>query len=194
MTEITVKKARLPATIERFVLHWGEMGTAWGVNRSVAQIHALLFLSDEALTAEDIAERLAMARSNVSMSLRELLAWNLIRRVPAMGDRRDFFEAEADMLEMVRRIAAGRKAREIDPALSVLRACVADAKSDARMSPAVRKRLRDMLEFTETVDQSFEEIMQLPAATLLKLLRMGGTIARLVAKGRKVSSKRGGSD
>ncbi len=117
MTEISANNAALPPAIERFVLHWGEMGTAWGVNRSVAQIHALLYVSDEPMTAEDIAERLGMARSNVSTSLRELLGWSLIRRVHAMGDRRDYYEAEADMFEMVRRIALGRKAREIDPAL-----------------------------------------------------------------------------
>ncbi len=128
MTEITVHRRRLPAAIERFVLHWGEMGAVWGVNRSVAQIHALLYVSDKPVTAEDIAERLAMARSNVSTSLRELTGWGLIRRVHVMGDRRDHYEAEGDMFEMVRRIALGRKAREIDPTLSVLRACVADAK------------------------------------------------------------------
>ena len=131
MTEMNVQTDLLPGPVERFVLHWGEMGTAWGVNRSVAQIHALLYLSDVPLTAEDIADRLGMARSNVSTSLRELLGWNLIRRVHAMGDRRDYYEAEADMFEMVRRIAMGRKAREIDPALAVLRSCLADAKADA---------------------------------------------------------------
>ena len=169
------------------MLHWGEMGTSWGVNRSVAQIHALLYLSETPLTAEDIAERLAMARSNVSTSLRELLSWNLIRRVHAMGDRRDFYEAEADMFEMVRRIAMGRKSREIDPALAVLRSCVAEAKSDAAVPPSVRKRLTAMLEFTETVDRSFGEIMRLPAPTLMGLIRMGGAIARFA--GRKASKK-----
>ena len=187
MTEINVQTAALAGPIERFVLHWGEMGTSWGVNRSVAQIHALLYLSDTPLTAEDIAERLGMARSNVSTSLRELLAWNLIRRVHAMGDRRDFYEAEADMFEMVRRIAMGRKSREIDPALAVLRSCVAEAKSDAAVPPSVRKRLTAMLEFTETVDRSFGEIMRLPAPTLMGLIRMGGAIARFA--GRKTSKK-----
>jgi DNA-binding transcriptional regulator GbsR (MarR family) len=187
MTEINVQTAALEGPIERFVLHWGEMGTSWGVNRSVAQIHALLYLSETPLTAEDIAERLAMARSNVSTSLRELLSWNLIRRVHAMGDRRDFYEAEADMFEMVRRIAMGRKSREIDPALAVLRNCVAEAKSDAAVPASVRKRLTAMLEFTETVDRSFGEIMRLPAPTLMGLIRMGGAIARFA--GRNTSKK-----
>jgi DNA-binding transcriptional regulator GbsR (MarR family) len=181
MTEISV----MPPAIERFVLHWGEMGTVWGVNRSVAQIHALLYVSDKPMTAEDIAEALAMARSNVSTSLRELMGWSLIRRVHAMGDRRDYYEAEADMFEMVRAIAEGRKAREIDPALAMLRACVAEAKSDLRVSMSARKRLGAMLEFTQTVDKSFAEIMALPAPTLMTLLRMGGAIARVAMRGKK---------
>ncbi len=172
----------MPGPVERFVVHWGEMGSNWGVNRSVAQIHALLYLSEQPLSAEDIADSLGMARSNVSNSLRELLAWNLIRRVHAMGDRRDFYEAEADVFEMVRRIALARKAREIDPAIAVLRACATDAKADAAVPPGVRKRLSAMLEFTETVDRSFGEIMRLPAPTVTALIRMGGTIARFVGK------------
>jgi DNA-binding transcriptional regulator GbsR (MarR family) len=184
MTEASVTK-RLPPAIEHFVLHWGEMGAVWGVNRSVAQIHALLYVSDEPASAEDIAERLGMARSNVSTSLRELLGWNLIRRVPVLGDRRDFYEAEADMLAMVRRIALGRKAREIDPAIGVLRTCVAEAKGDPRISPAARRRLGAMLEFTETVDKSFGEIMQLPAPTLSTLMKMGGAVARIALRGKK---------
>jgi DNA-binding transcriptional regulator GbsR (MarR family) len=187
MTEMSVHTGTLQGPVERFVLHWGEMGTSWGVNRSVAQIHALLYLSEAPLTAEDIAERLAMARSNVSTSLRELLSWQLIRRVHAMGDRRDFYEAEADMFEMVRRIAMGRKSREIDPALAVLRSCVAEAKNDAAVPASVRKRLTAMLDFTETVDRSFGEIMRLPAPTLMGLIRMGGAVARFA--GRKTSKK-----
>jgi len=182
MTEMTAKDDFMPGPVERFVVHWGEMGSVWGVNRSVAQIHALLYLSETPLTAEDIAERLGMARSNVSTSLRELLSWNLIRRVHAMGDRRDFYEAEADVFEMVRRIAQARKTREIDPAIAVLRTCLADAKSDASVGPGVRKRLGSMLDFTETVDRSFGEIIRLPAPTLMALIRMGGTIARFVGK------------
>ena len=102
------------------MLHWGEMGGQWGVNRSVAQIQALLYLSERPLTAEEIAETLVMARSNVSNSLKELLGWRLIRRVPALGDRRDHYEAETDLWEMVTRIAQGRKEREIDPAAAAL--------------------------------------------------------------------------
>src|SRR5207253_3029790 len=111
MTEIT----KLPDLIERFVLHWGDMGAFWGVNRSVAQIHAYLYVSETPKTAEDIATTLGMARSNVSNSMTELQAWGLIRRIPILGDRRDHFEAETDVWEIASRITAGRKAREIDP-------------------------------------------------------------------------------
>jgi DNA-binding transcriptional regulator GbsR (MarR family) len=191
MTEITARTDLMPGPVERFVVHWGEMGTNWGVNRSVAQIHALLYASEQPLSAEDIAERLGMARSNVSTSLRELLAWNLIRRVHAMGDRRDYYEAEADVFEMVRRIALARKAREIDPAIAALRACLADAKGDAAVAPGVRKRIAAMLDFTETVDRSFGEIMRLPSPTLMALIRMGGAVARFVGKsGRKPRTSR----
>ncbi len=180
MTEITVTKQKLPAAVERFVVHWGEMGEVWGVNRSVAQIQALLYVAERPLTAEDIAERLRLARSNVSTSLRELLTWSLIRRVPMLGDRRDYYEAEADMFEMVRRIAEGRKAREIDPAIAVLRACVADARGDPQISDAVKKRFQSMLEFTEGVGRSFDEIMRLPTPVLGRLIKMGGAVARFV--------------
>ena len=175
----------MPDPIERFVLHWGEMGTVWGVNRSVAQIHALLFVSDQPLTAEDIAETLSLARSNVSNSIKELLGWSLIRRVQVLGDRRDYFEAEADMFEMVRRIAQGRKAREIDPTVALLRGCVSDAKSDTRVSPSARKRLASMLDFMETVEKGFDEIIRLPPSTLMALMRMGGAVAKFVSPRRK---------
>ena len=138
MTEITDNRKPLPIAIERFVLHWGEMGGQWGVNRSVSQIHALLYLSERPLTADEIADTLGLARSNVSNSIKELLGWNLIRRVPIRGDRRDHFEAETDVWEVFLRIAAGRKEREIDPAVAVLKACTTDAERDGTVSPKAR--------------------------------------------------------
>ncbi|MFM1813788.1 MAG: putative transcriptional regulatory protein [Pseudomonadota bacterium] len=185
MTEITGNKPSLPPAVERFVLHWGEMGSTWGVNRSVAQIHALLYISEKPQTAEEISECLALARSNVSNSLKELQTWNLVRRVHVLGDRRDHFEAEADLFEMVRRIAQGRKAREIDPTIAVLRDCVADAEADPALSRRARQRLADMLDFMETVDKGFSEIMRLPSSTLMALVRMGGGIARLIGVRRR---------
>jgi len=184
MTEI-IAKGSLPGPIERFVVHWGEMGTVWGVNRSVAQIHALLFVSDNPRTAEDIAETLNLARSNVSNSLKELQGWSLIRRVQVLGDRRDYYEAEADMYEMVTRIARGRKEREIDPTLALLRQCVAEAGTDRNVSEKARARLTSMLQFMQTVEKGFDEIIRLPAPTLMRLISMGGAIAKVVAPRRK---------
>src|SRR5204863_4105268 len=152
MTEITDKK-KLPAVVERFILHWGDMGDEWGVNRSVSQIHGLLYLAEEPMTSEDIADTLGMARSNVSNSIKELLSWGLIRRVPILGDRRDHFEAETDIWEVAAKIAAGRKEREIDPVVDALRACVSDAADDPTISPVASKRLKEMLAFTELADR-----------------------------------------
>jgi DNA-binding transcriptional regulator GbsR (MarR family) len=135
---------------------------------------------------------LKLARSNVSTSLRELLTWSLIRRVSALGDRRDFYEAEADVFEMVRRIAANRKAREIDPAIAALRQCLAAAESDPNVSGLARKRFRTMLDFTEGVARSFEEVLKLPTPVLARLIKMGGTVARFagLTTGRKAKRAR----
>lgn len=194
MTEMTVKATSLPPAVERFVVAWGEMGEVWGVNRSVSQIHALLYVSDRPLAAEEIADRLRLARSNVSTSLRELLAWSLICRASSLGDRRDFYEAEADVFEMVRRIAAGRKTREIDPAIAALRQCLAAAEGDDQVSPEVRRRFRTMLDFTEGVARSFDEVLRLPTPVLAKLIKMGGAVARLAGLTGSRRSKRGGQD
>lgn len=185
----------MPPAIERFVVAWGEMGEVWGVNRSVSQIHALLYVSDRPLSAEEIADRLKLARSNVSTSLRELMGWSLIRRVSVLGDRRDFFEAEGDVFEMVRRIAGNRKAREIDPAIAALRQCLAAAEADQRVSAEARRRFRTLLDFTEGVARSFDEVMQLPSPVLAKLIKMGGAVARLagLSTGRRQKGGRAGT-
>ncbi len=170
----------MPAAVERFVLHWGEMGTVWGVNRSIGQIHALLYLSGRPLTAEDIAETLSLARSNVSNSLKELLGWNLIRRVQVLGDRRDFFEAEADLWEMVTRIAEGRKERELDPTAAMLRTCMAEAQSDQFMDPKAKERIAAMLGFVEMIDKWAVDMRRVPRAKLGLLMRLGSAILRFV--------------
>jgi DNA-binding transcriptional regulator GbsR (MarR family) len=175
MTETTGKK-KLPAAVERFILHWGDMGDQWGVNRSVSQIHGLLYLSETPMTAEDIADTLGMARSNVSNSIKELMAWNLIRRVPILGDRRDHSEAETDIWEVAARIAAGRKEREIDPAIDALRACVSDAADDPTMSAVASKRLKEMLAFTELVDRWYMQMLNVPRPKLVALVKLGEKI------------------
>jgi DNA-binding transcriptional regulator GbsR (MarR family) len=185
MTEITISEdikqaAELPPAVARFILHWGDMGGQWGVNRSVAQIHALLYLSARPMTAEDIADQLGLARSNVSNSLKELIGWKLIRRAPQMGDRRDFYEAETDLWEMVTRIAAGRKEREIDPAMAALELCVAEADGDARLDTVAGKRLNEMLGFLRTLDGWYGQMLGVPAPKLMALIRMGARIVRFL--------------
>jgi DNA-binding transcriptional regulator GbsR (MarR family) len=186
MTEISKISvgAKQPDAIENFILHWGDMGSQWGVNRTIAQIHALLYVSERPLTADEIAAALGVARSNVSNSIRELLGRELIRRVPIRGDRRDHFEAESDIWELVRRIAAGRKAREIDPALAALRACVADAEGDASVHPVASRRLKEMLEFTQTVDRWYAQMLTIPKPKLAALMRLGAKVIRFLPAGK----------
>lgn len=185
MTEIveinkTGAASRLPPAVSEFVLQWGELGKQWGVSRSVAQIHALLYLADAPMTAEAIAEQLVMARSNVSTSLRELLDWKLIRRVPLLGDRREHFVAEQDIWAMVTCIAAGRKAREIDPAEVALKQCSVLAGTDPRISPAARERLDAMLDFVSTMSRWHDQMLAVPKPALMALIRMGSGVTRLL--------------
>jgi DNA-binding transcriptional regulator GbsR (MarR family) len=183
MTEITDKAGKLPETVERFILHWGDMGGQWGVNRSVSQIQALLYLSERPLTAEEIADTLGLARSNVSTSIRELMAWNLIRRVPVRGDRRDHFVAETDLWEIALRIAAMRKEREIDPAIDALKACVAGADRDPKLHPVAARRLKDMLGFVESLDRWYAQMLTVPRSQLASLIRLGTRIIGLLPMG-----------
>jgi len=191
MTEITVRSQKLPPAVEQFVLRWGDMGGQWGVNRSVAQIQALLYLSERPLTAEDIAETLGMARSNVSNSIRELLSWKLIRRVPVLGDRRDHYEAEADLWQIMTHIARGRKEREIDPAVAALRHVLETADGDAQISPTARARLKEMQSFLGTLDTWFSQMVTVPPATLMALMKLGTRVVSLVSLGRGSSAKKG---
>jgi DNA-binding transcriptional regulator GbsR (MarR family) len=181
MTETTDQLRKLPPAVEQIVLRWGDLGGQWGVNRSVAQIQALLFLSDTPLTAEDIAETLGMARSNVSNSLRELMTWRLIHRVPVLGDRRDHYEAETDLWQMATKVAQGRKAREIDPMVAAIHEAMAHMDKDgARVSPQVKDRLRRMHDFVTTVDSWYQQMLQVPPETLMRLIGMGAKVVGLL--------------
>lgn len=179
MTETTV--LGLPAAVEQFVLRWGDMGSQWGVNRSVAQIHALLYLSERPQTAEDIADALGIARSNVSNSLKELIGWKLIRRVPVAGDRRDHYEAETDLWQMATRVAQGRKEREIDPAVAAIRAVLDQADGDPRISKTVRQRLDSMHGFVTTVDTWYQQMLGVPPAKLMALIKLGSKVVNLLS-------------
>jgi DNA-binding transcriptional regulator GbsR (MarR family) len=170
----------LGPTEQKFILHWGEMGTRWGVNRTVAQIHALLFLANRPLTAEDIAESLVIARSNVSNSLKELQSWNLIRSTHLMGDRRDHFVALQDVWEIFRVVVAERKRREIDPTLSVLRECAIEGGKDGGLEQASLARMAEVLAFLEMLGSSYDDSKHLPPATMLRFLKMGGKVARFL--------------
>jgi DNA-binding transcriptional regulator GbsR (MarR family) len=176
MTEISDIKDPSPTPVDLFVLQWGDMGGQWGVNRSVAQIHAVLYLSERPLTADEIAARLGIARSNVSNSLKDLLGWNLIRRVPVRNDRREHFEAETDPWEMFMRIAAGRKKREIDPAIAALQTCVAEAEQAPDVSPTARARLKALHEFVEMMDGFYGQMLAVPKSKLAMLIRLGTRI------------------
>jgi DNA-binding transcriptional regulator GbsR (MarR family) len=161
----------------RFVLHWGEMGARWGVSRTVAQIHALLFLRGQPLHAEEIAEVLQVARSNVSTSLRELQNWDLARVVHRAGDRRDHFETVQDPWELVRILVRERKEREFDPTLAFLRGCVA-SREFAREATETQKRLRETLSLMEGLAAWSDEMLALETPGLKKLLRLGAKLLR----------------
>jgi DNA-binding transcriptional regulator GbsR (MarR family) len=171
----------LSPTTQKYILHWGEMGTRWGVNRTVAQIHALLFLANEPLTAEDIAASLNVARSNVSNSLKELQSWGLARITHVMGDRRDHFVALQDVWEIFRVIMEERKRREIDPTLTVLRECAIEGEQDAAIAPETLARMGEVLAFLEMLSSTYSDYKNLPPATLQRMLSMGGKVAKFLS-------------
>lgn len=164
----------LTAGQQKFILHWGELGTRWGLNRTVAQIHALLYLSPKPLAADEITTLLSVARSNVSNSLRELQGWGVVRVVHVMGDRRDHFDATHDVWEMFSIIVDERKKREIDPTLAVLRECVME--TDDKES---RKRIKDLLSFFEEMTSLYEEFRKMPGGALRQALKIRGQWNRL---------------
>lgn len=159
----------LTAGQQKFILHWGELGTRWGLNRTVAQVHALLYLSPKPLAADEITTLLGVARSNVSTSLRELQGWGVVRVVHVMGDRRDHFDATHDVWEMFSVIVEERKKREIDPTLAVLRECVAESGDEE-----TRKRIKDLLSFFEEMTALYEEFRKMPGGALRQALKIRG--------------------
>ena len=170
----------LTPSASKFILHWGQMGTRWGINRTVAQIHALLYISPEPLHAEEIAATLSVARSNVSTSLRELQAWRVVEVAPVLGDRRDHFTSHTDVWEMFSRILEERKRREIDPTLALLRACVAEAEQEG--DAHVQTRLSEILAFMETMSGWYAQMQRLPRSVLLKLFKLGDKVQTLLTK------------
>ncbi|HEX8533433.1 MAG TPA: GbsR/MarR family transcriptional regulator [Allosphingosinicella sp.] len=166
--------------VKAFILHWGEMGTQWGVNRSVSQIHALLYLSDRPLAADEIVEQLGLARSNVSTGLKELQGYGIVRRVHVEGDRRDHFVAETDLWDMLMRITAERKRREIDPTIALLAELSERLKQDQTAPRHVRERITRMHEFISTLGNWYEQVRGLPKPTLVTLMKLGAKVARFI--------------
>jgi DNA-binding transcriptional regulator GbsR (MarR family) len=175
----------LTPVAQKFILHWGEMGTRWGINRTVAQVHALLFISPEPINAEEIATTLSVARSNVSTSLRELQGWGIVRVVHVLGDRRDHFESVKDVWEIFRIVSEERKRREIDPTLRVLRECVEELRGARGADDYTRERLEGMLEFLTVMTGLFEEVMHIPSGTLKGVAKLRGKVITLLGVNRQ---------
>ena len=173
---------QMTPAVEKYVLHWGEMGTRWGTNRTVAQIQALLYLSPKPLRADEIVESLSVARSNVRTSIRELQSYGLVRMSHILGDRRDYFESLHDVWELFRVIIEQRKQRELNPTLTMLRGCAAEVEAEAETDPVTKQRIKNMLEFIESTSDWYDQISDIPTATLTKLMALGKRITKLVKK------------
>ena len=171
---------RMTPAVEKYVLHWGEMGTRWGTNRTVAQIQALLYLSPKPLRADEIVDLLSVARSNVSTSIRELQSYGLVRMTHLLGDRRDYFESLYDVWELFRVIIEQRKQRELNPTLAMLKGCAAEIEAEKDTDPVTKERIRNMLQFVESTSDWYEQISEIPTSTLTKLMSLGTRITKLV--------------
>jgi len=175
----------LTSVEQKFILHWGEMGTRWGINRTVAQVHALLLLSPKPLHAEEIANTLSVARSNVSTSLRELQGWGVVRVIHVLGDRRDHFESLKEVWEMFRIVCQERKRRELDPALHMVHECVDSLKGAGASSAYSREKLEEMLEFLTISSSLFDEVVRLPPSTLKGMSKLRGKLKTIFRVGTK---------
>lgn len=175
----------LTPAMERFILHWGEMGTRWGINRTVAQIHALLYLSEAPLDAETIGTTLSVARSNVSTSLKELQGWAIVHPVRKMGDRREYYVSESDIWTMFRIILRERKKREIDPTVSMLRSCLLDAERDRNEDAHALSRIGEVLQFFEDVCGWYDRLDRLSNAQLRAMVGMADKVVGLLPKPRR---------
>ncbi len=174
---------KLSPVQQKFILHWGEMGTRWGINRTVAQIHALLFMSPHPLNAEQLAETLQVARSNVSNSLKELQGWGIVKMVHVLGDKRDHFESLKDVWEMFRVVLDERKRREIDPTMRLLRECIEEAEKDKETDEYTEGRLRDLRDFFQTTTAWYAQIRQWPTAAMVKFVKLGDKVLKALNLG-----------
>lgn len=173
---------KLSPAVEKYVLHWGEMGTRWGTNRTVAQIQALLYLSPKPMRADEIVDILSVARSNVSTSIRELQSYGLVRMTHILGDRRDYFESPSDVWELFRVIIEQRKQRELNPTLSMLKVCAIEVEAESETDEVTKERIRNMLKFVTTTSNWYEQIQKVPTSTLQKLMKLGSGITKFLNK------------
>jgi len=171
---------KLSPVQQKFILHWGEMGTRWGINRTVAQVHALLFISPKPLNADDLVETLGVARSNVSTCLKELQSWGIIKLVHILGDKRDHFESMKDVWELFRVVLNERKRREIDPTAQMLNECIAEAETDKTTDKYTVERLRDLRDFFETTSAWYVQIRQWPTSAIVKFVKLGDKVLKVL--------------
>ena len=183
----------LPPLNRQFVAHFGEMGSRWGINRTVGQIYALIFLSPQALIADEIAETLEFSRSNVSMGLKELQSWRLVKLLHRTGDRREYFEAPSDVWEIFRVLAEERRRREIEPTLTMLRnALLEEPGSDAERHAL--QRMREMHELIDRLVTWFDDVQKLSPQTAMQLMGMGAKVTKVLGlKDRLTGASGGGS-
>jgi len=174
---------KLSSVQQKFILHWGEMGTRWGVNRTVAQVHALLYISPKPLNADDIVDTLDVARSNVSTSLKELQGWGIVKLVHVRGDKRDHFESMKDVWEMFRVVLDERKKREFDPTMRMLHECIVEAEKDKATDPFTQERLRELYKFFETTAAWYVQVRRWPTATMFKFMKTGDKVLKALGLG-----------
>jgi len=165
--------------IESFVAHFGEMGSRWGINRTVGQIYALLFLSEQPLNADDIGETLAISRSNVSMSMKELESWQLVRLSRIPGDRREYYSALGSVWDIFRKVATERRRREVAPTLSILRQSLL-AQTDNGAEQYAQGRMQEMYELAEMANNWFDELERLSPDSLRQLMKLGSKVQKLL--------------
>jgi DNA-binding transcriptional regulator GbsR (MarR family) len=169
----------LPPLCESFVLHFGEMGSRWGINRTVGQIYAVLFIADRPLCADDIVDRLGISRSNVSMGLKELHSWNLLRPHNIPGDRREFYGTPEDIYAIVRTLVDERKKREIDPTLTMLRELLMLSPGSEPERHA-QDRMREMHELIELMTGWYADVQKLETERLIQLLSLGSKVVKVL--------------
>jgi DNA-binding transcriptional regulator GbsR (MarR family) len=174
---------KLSSVQQKFILHWGEMGTRWGVNRTVAQVHALLYISPRPLHADDIVELLDVARSNVSTSLKELQGWGIVQLVHVVGDKRDHFESMKDVWEMFRIVLDERKKREFDPTMRMLHECIVEAEKDKATDEYTEERLRELYKFFETTTALYGQVRRWPTAAIFKFMKAGDKALKVLGLG-----------